>query len=112
MKFSLETSAEQAAAPVGRGLNTTIPRGILVLAFVAAGGLVTLMLQGLGVWGDSVRTEYILNDWLTVALQVVAVGVIAARALTTRRDRWIWMTLTAAAISASRPTSPTRLAIS
>ena len=98
MKFSLATSAETTAAPVGRGPSRRIPRGILLLAFVAAGGLVTLVLQGLGVWGGSARTEYILNDWLTVALQVVAVGVIAARALTTRRDRWIWMTLTAAAM--------------
>ena len=55
MKFSLETSAETTAAPVGRGPSRRIPRGILLLAFVAAGGLVTLVLQGLGVWGGSAR---------------------------------------------------------
>ena len=89
MNFSQETSAEDTAAPVDRRPSSPIPRGVLLLAFVAVGGLLTLVLQGFGVWGDSPRTEYILNDWLTVALQGVAVGVIAARALTVRRDRWI-----------------------
>ena len=56
----------------------------------------TLVLQGFGVWGDGPRTEHILNAWLTVALMILAVGIIAARAVLVRRERWIWMTLAVA----------------
>ncbi len=52
----------------------------------------TLIVQAFGLWANSA-----LNGWLSSGLQLVAAGLLAARALTTRRDRAAWMVLAAAA---------------